>query len=146
MRFLQPLTIQWNQTSLARGRQVRARLSLYRNIYFSDDIYFHIFSSKIFVTMLMSFFLFLVVSLSNACFVVLGQVYRGVLSNNQSVAIKKITSDRCADTFLREMGSLVKVRHTNLVALMGYCENGSECFLIFELCPNGNLSQWLYGK
>ncbi|KAL7100737.1 hypothetical protein ACP275_08G013600 [Erythranthe tilingii] len=75
-----------------------------------------------------------------------GKVYKGVLSNNQCVAIKKITNDANADSFLREIGSLVHVRHSNLVTLMGYCENGSECFLIYELCPNGNLSEWLYGK
>ncbi|KAK4417747.1 Receptor-like protein kinase ANXUR2 [Sesamum alatum] len=75
-----------------------------------------------------------------------GKVYRGVLSNNQHVAIKKITDDGCVHTFLREIRSLVQVRHPNLVALVGYCENGSECFLIYELCPNGSLSEWLYGK
>ncbi|KAL9157580.1 hypothetical protein ABFS82_08G013700 [Erythranthe guttata] len=75
-----------------------------------------------------------------------GKVYKGVLSNNQCVAIKKVTNDANADTFMREIGSLVHVRHSNLVTLMGYCENESECFLIYELCPNGNLSEWLYGK
>ncbi|KAI3452408.1 hypothetical protein Pfo_009073 [Paulownia fortunei] len=75
-----------------------------------------------------------------------GKVYRGVMSNNQHVAIKKITNDGCADTFVREIRSLVHVRHPNLVGLVGYCENGSECLLIYELCPNGNLSEWLYGK
>lgn len=74
---------------------------------------------------------------------VLGKVYRGFMSNNQHVAIKKITND---ETFLREIRSLVHVKHQNLAALLGYCEYGSECFLIYELCPNGNLSDWLYGK
>ncbi|KAL0343979.1 UNVERIFIED_CONTAM: Receptor-like protein kinase ANXUR2 [Sesamum angustifolium] len=75
-----------------------------------------------------------------------GKVYRGVLYNNQHVAIKKITDDGCVHTFLREIRSLVQVRHPNLVALVGYCENENECFLIYELCPNGSLSEWLYGK
>ncbi|KAG8384808.1 hypothetical protein BUALT_Bualt04G0156900 [Buddleja alternifolia] len=75
-----------------------------------------------------------------------GKVYRGVLSNNQiNVAIKKITDDGFGDTFFREIKSLLHMRHPNLVALVGYCENKSECFLIYELCPNGNLSEWLYG-
>ncbi|KAH6830217.1 hypothetical protein C2S53_000186 [Perilla frutescens var. hirtella] len=72
-----------------------------------------------------------------------GKVYRGVLFNKQHVAIKQITND---DTYMREIRSLVHVKHPNLVPLLGYCENGSECFLIYELCPNGNLSDWLYGK
>lgn len=73
---------------------------------------------------------------------VLGKVYRGVMSDNRHVAIKKIAMD---ETFVREIRSLVHVKHQNLVALLGYCENGSECFLVYELCPNGNLSDWLYG-
>lgn len=80
---------------------------------------------------------------SYMCLLVLGKVYRGVMSNNQHVAIKKITND---ETFVREIRSLVHVKHPNLVPLLGYCENQSECFLIYELCPNGNLSDWLYGK
>lgn len=64
------------------------------------------------------------------------------MSNNQYVAIKQIDKD---ETFVREIKSLVHLRHQNLVSLLGYCENGSECFLVYELCPNGNLSDWLYG-
>lgn len=72
-----------------------------------------------------------------------GKVYKGLLSNNQHVAIKHITSD--GETFLREVRSLSHVRHPNLTILLGYCENKGECFLIYELCPNGNLSEWLFG-
>ncbi|PIN01677.1 Serine/threonine protein kinase [Handroanthus impetiginosus] len=78
-----------------------------------------------------------------------GKVYRGILSNNQHVAIKKIkkiTEDGFGETFIREITSLVRVRRPNLVPLVGYCENESESFLIYELCPNGNLSERLYGE
>lgn len=37
------------------------------------------------------------------------------------------------------------VRHPNLVALMGCCVMEDECFLVYEFCPNGNLSEWLFG-
>lgn len=76
----------------------------------------------------------------------LGNVYKGLFSGNQQVAIKHITKDGGAETFVREVGSLAHIRHPNLVALLGYCESEGECFLIYELCPNGNLSEWLYGK
>ncbi|KAA8548078.1 hypothetical protein F0562_004661 [Nyssa sinensis] len=75
-----------------------------------------------------------------------GKVYKGTLSNNQHVAVKHITSDGNVETFLREVRSLSHVKHPNLVALLGYCENEDECFLIYELCPNGNLAEWLFGK
>ncbi|KAF8016594.1 hypothetical protein BT93_H1958 [Corymbia citriodora subsp. variegata] len=75
-----------------------------------------------------------------------GKVYRGILSNGQHVAIKHIISEGHTDTYVREVASLSDVRHPNLVALLGYCENEDECFLVYELCDNGNLSEWLFGK
>ncbi|KAK2994085.1 hypothetical protein RJ640_024349 [Escallonia rubra] len=75
-----------------------------------------------------------------------GKVYKGILPNDQQVAVKHIINDGCIETFLREVRSLSHVRHPNLVPLLGYSENGDECFLIYELCPNGNLSEWIFGK
>ncbi|KAL4568381.1 hypothetical protein LXL04_023992 [Taraxacum kok-saghyz] len=75
-----------------------------------------------------------------------GKVYRGILSNKQHVAVKHIIDDGFMETFLREVRNLALVRHPNLVALLGYCDNEDECFLIYELCTNGNLSEWLFGK
>ncbi|TKY58633.1 Nodulation receptor kinase [Spatholobus suberectus] len=75
-----------------------------------------------------------------------GKVYKGVLSNNQSVAVKHIAKEGYMETFVREVRSLSHVRHQNLVALLGHCENDAECFLVYELCHNGNLSEWLFGN
>ncbi|KAH7577380.1 hypothetical protein JRO89_XS01G0242500 [Xanthoceras sorbifolium] len=75
-----------------------------------------------------------------------GKVYKGVLSNNQHAAIKHIVNDGNVETFVREVTSLSHIRHPNLVALLGYCLREDEGFLIYELCPNGNLSNWLFGK
>ncbi|XP_026661596.2 nodulation receptor kinase-like [Phoenix dactylifera] len=75
-----------------------------------------------------------------------GKVYKGVLSNGSNVAVKHIIKDGYAETFVREVTSLSHVRHPNLVALRGYCEEEDECFLVYELCSRGNLSEWLFGK
>lgn len=74
-----------------------------------------------------------------------GKVYKGVLSNGQYVAVKHIINEGAMETFVREVRSLSHVKHPNLVALLGYCENKVECFLVYELCHNGNLSEWLFG-
>ncbi|KAG5624374.1 hypothetical protein H5410_009592 [Solanum commersonii] len=58
-----------------------------------------------------------------------GRVYRGVIPNNQEVAIKHITHEECIETFLREVKSLTNVRHPNLVALLGYSKNAKEWLL-----------------
>lgn len=73
-----------------------------------------------------------------------GKVYKGVLPDGCHVAIKHI-KDGYAETFMREVTSLCHIRHPNLVALQGYCEEEDECFLVYELCTNGNLSEWLFG-
>lgn len=74
-----------------------------------------------------------------------GKVYKGILSNGHYVAVKHITDEGYMETFVREVRSLSHVRHPNLVALIRYCENETECFLVYELCHNGNLSEWLFG-
>ncbi|KAL0331980.1 UNVERIFIED_CONTAM: Nodulation receptor kinase [Sesamum calycinum] len=66
-----------------------------------------------------------------------GKVYRGVLSNNQHVAIKKITDDGCAHTFLREIRSLVQVRHPNLVALVGTVKMKMNASSYTNFVPTG---------
>lgn len=68
-----------------------------------------------------------------------------MLSNGQHIAVKHIIDNECVETFIREVTSLSHVRHPNLVTLLGYCEKEEECFLVYELCHNGNLSEWLYG-
>lgn len=77
--------------------------------------------------------------------VISGKVYRGILQNNQHVAVKHIINDNHMETFVREIASLSHIKHPNLVALLGYCEVEDECFLVYELCPDGNLSEWLFG-
>lgn len=76
-----------------------------------------------------------------------GKVYKGTMKNNQQVAVKHIINDDGnIETFVREVTSLSHVKHQNLVSLLGCCVDGDECLLIYELCPNGSLSEWLFGK
>lgn len=76
-----------------------------------------------------------------------GKVYKGTMTNNQHVAIKHIIyGDGSMETFVKEITNLSHVRHPNLVSLLGCCVEGDDCFLIYELCPNGSLSEWLFGS
>ena len=69
------------------------------------------------------------------------------MKNNQHVAVKHIINDDGnMETFVREVTSLSHVRHPNLVALLGCCVERDECFLVYELCPSGSLSEWLFGN
>ncbi|KAJ4917776.1 Protein kinase superfamily protein [Raphanus sativus] len=47
--------------------------------------------------------------------------------------------------FTKEVHDFVKVRHKNLVRLIGYCDEGEHLALIYEFVGNGNLQDHLSG-
>ncbi|KAH9535431.1 hypothetical protein CY35_17G053100 [Sphagnum magellanicum] len=74
-----------------------------------------------------------------------GRVYYGRL-DGQEVAIKvlDIKSSQGPEEFSNEVEILSKVRHCNLVALVGYCNQGNKQMLIYEFMHNGSLHDRLY--
>ncbi|XP_019702704.1 leucine-rich repeat receptor protein kinase HPCA1 [Elaeis guineensis] len=70
-----------------------------------------------------------------------GQVYQGILPSRQLVAIKHIYRTAMSGSFMREVEGLSKIRHSNLVSLFGFCDEGGEQYLVYEYCSNGNLAQ-----
>ncbi|PKA55984.1 putative serine/threonine-protein kinase [Apostasia shenzhenica] len=76
-----------------------------------------------------------------------GIVYRGVLSDNTIVAIKNLLNNRgqAEKEFRVEVEAIGRVRHKNLVRLLGYCVEGAYRMLVYEYVDNGNLDQWLHG-
>ncbi|XP_006830569.3 putative serine/threonine-protein kinase [Amborella trichopoda] len=72
-----------------------------------------------------------------------GIVYKGVLPSGQVVAIKHIQRRSTADSFYAEVHGLSRIRHPNLVCLFGCCEEDQQQYLVYEYCPNGNLSYQL---
>jgi hypothetical protein len=77
-----------------------------------------------------------------------GTVYKAVLPDGQIVAIKKLGHARSQGTreFLAEMETLGKVKHKNLVPLLGYCSFGEEKLLIYEYQVKGSLDLWLRNR
>lgn len=72
-----------------------------------------------------------------------GCVYKGILPSGQAVAIKHINKSNRSDSFVREVESFSRVRHPNLVSLLGYCIERGEQYLVYEYCPAGNLAEHL---
>uniref|UniRef100_A0A2K1Z286 non-specific serine/threonine protein kinase n=1 Tax=Populus trichocarpa TaxID=3694 RepID=A0A2K1Z286_POPTR len=76
-----------------------------------------------------------------------GKVYRGVLpSSNMQVAIKKVSHDSKQGTkqFVAEIASMGRLRHRNLVQLLGYCRRKGELLLVYDYMPNGSLDKLLF--
>ncbi|KAJ6895515.1 L-type lectin-domain containing receptor kinase SIT2-like [Populus alba x Populus x berolinensis] len=76
-----------------------------------------------------------------------GKVYRGVLpSSNMQVAIKKVSHDSKQGTkqFVAEIVSMGRLRHRNLVQLLGYCRRKGELLLVYDYMPHGSLDKLLF--
>ncbi|KAI3758920.1 hypothetical protein L6452_06493 [Arctium lappa] len=76
-----------------------------------------------------------------------GIVYSGVLMDNTMVAVKNLLNNRgqAEKEFKVEVEAIGRVRHKNLVRLLGYCAEGAQRILVYEYVNNGNLEQWLHG-
>ncbi|KAM3739820.1 hypothetical protein ACB098_08G051100 [Castanea mollissima] len=79
----------------------------------------------------------------------LGKVYRGILpSSNRQIAVKKVSHDskQGMKEFVAEVISMGRLRHRNLVQLLGYCRRRGELLLVYDYMPNGSLDKFLYSN
>ncbi|XP_014753519.1 probable serine/threonine-protein kinase At1g01540 isoform X2 [Brachypodium distachyon] len=76
-----------------------------------------------------------------------GIVYQGVFADGHQVAVKNLLNDtgQAEREFTVEVEAIGRVRHKNLVRLLGYCNEGAHRILVYEYVDNGNLEQWLHG-
>ncbi|TKW20751.1 hypothetical protein SEVIR_4G109300v4 [Setaria viridis] len=90
-----------------------------------------------------------------------GEVYRGVLGREKFIAIKKLYAEHVVDDskYKAELNSLMRIRHPNIVQLIGYCaetkfeampQNGEHILaevrqrlLCFEYISNGSLREYV---
>ncbi|XP_028807628.1 probable LRR receptor-like serine/threonine-protein kinase At4g29180 [Neltuma alba] len=77
-----------------------------------------------------------------------GTVYRGQMKDGNQVAVKKLSplSSQGPREFQTEAELLMTVHHKNLVAFIGYCDDGNKMALIYEYMGNGNLKNYLSAR
>ncbi|XP_062212868.1 L-type lectin-domain containing receptor kinase SIT2-like [Phragmites australis] len=76
-----------------------------------------------------------------------GRVYHGVLPRSGAeVAVKKISHDsrQGLREFVSEIASMSRLRHRNLVQLLGYCRRQGELVLVYDYMVNGSLDKHLF--
>ncbi|KAJ4835639.1 hypothetical protein Tsubulata_015312 [Turnera subulata] len=81
-----------------------------------------------------------------------GVYYRGKLLNGTQVAIKRYSAEFLSSQLgldrrrlLKEITSMSKIRHPNLVPIKGWCQGNREVMVVYEFYTNGSLDKWLFG-
>ncbi|XP_077236878.1 L-type lectin-domain containing receptor kinase SIT2-like [Tasmannia lanceolata] len=78
-----------------------------------------------------------------------GRVYKGLLpSSKAEVAVKRVSheSRQGMREFVAEIISIGRLRHRNLVQLLGYCRRKGELLLVYDYMPNGSLDKLLFDQ
>jgi serine/threonine protein kinase len=79
-----------------------------------------------------------------------GTVYKGVMPSGEIVAVKRLAGEGKGAShdhgFSAEIKTLGKIRHRNIVRLLGCCSNHETNLLVYEYMPNGSLGELLHSK
>lgn len=74
-----------------------------------------------------------------------GTVYKAVLEDGTSLMVKRLQDTQHSEKeFVSEMATLGKIKHRNLVPLLGFCLTKKERLLVYKHSPNGSLHDKLH--
>ncbi|XP_047964838.1 receptor-like protein kinase FERONIA [Salvia hispanica] len=78
-----------------------------------------------------------------------GKVYKGLIDKERkAVAVKQLKPNarQGSREFLNEIEVLTRLRHDNLVSLVGYCNDNGEMIIVYELLGCGSVAKHLYKR
>uniref|UniRef100_A0ACD5VMP7 Uncharacterized protein n=1 Tax=Avena sativa TaxID=4498 RepID=A0ACD5VMP7_AVESA len=75
------------------------------------------------------------------------RVFFGVLKDGKKSAVKRLDSSKQPDQeFLAQVSAVSRLKHDNVIQLIGYCAAGSTRLLAYEYATMGSLHDVLHGK
>ncbi|XP_062229408.1 probable receptor-like protein kinase At1g80640 isoform X2 [Phragmites australis] len=76
-----------------------------------------------------------------------GCVYKAVFDGGVTAAVKRLEGGgpECEKEFENELDLLGKIRHPNIVSLLGFCVNEGNHYIVYELMEKGSLETQLHG-
>lgn len=76
-----------------------------------------------------------------------GSVYKGVLSDERVVAVKKLEKVvQGEEEFWAEVSTFGRINHMNLARMWGFCSEGIQRLLVYEYVENGSLDKHLFSS
>uniref|UniRef100_A0A0D9XT62 Protein kinase domain-containing protein n=1 Tax=Leersia perrieri TaxID=77586 RepID=A0A0D9XT62_9ORYZ len=75
-----------------------------------------------------------------------GEVYRGVLDNDDLVAVKRYIRGDLIQEFMEEVRIHSQIDHKNVVKLIGYCRGENTLVMVTEYISQGNLEDILHNR
>ncbi|KAJ8436636.1 hypothetical protein Cgig2_029882 [Carnegiea gigantea] len=76
-----------------------------------------------------------------------GTTYKAMLADGSVLGIKRLKASKLGEKLFRsEMSHLAKLKHPNLVPLLGYCVVQDERLLVYKHMSNGTLYSVLHGN
>ncbi|XP_050258432.1 probably inactive leucine-rich repeat receptor-like protein kinase At5g48380 [Quercus robur] len=77
----------------------------------------------------------------------MGVMYKAVLPNGSPLAVKRLHGCQSFEKqFICELLALGRLRHNNIIPLLGFCRERREKLLVYQYISNGNLYDWLHAK
>ncbi|KAL6276511.1 hypothetical protein ACE6H2_020112 [Prunus campanulata] len=75
-----------------------------------------------------------------------GSVYKAKLRSGRLVAIKMLSKSKTnnGQDFINEVSTIGRIRHVNVVRLIGFCVDGSKRALVYDFMPNGSLEKYIF--
>ncbi|XP_058226958.1 protein STRUBBELIG-RECEPTOR FAMILY 6 isoform X2 [Rhododendron vialii] len=78
----------------------------------------------------------------------IGRVYRAQFDDGKVLAVKKINSsalpNHLSEDFMDTVSDISRLRHPNIIELVGYCSEYGQRLLVYEFLKNGSLHDFLH--